>query len=335
MPLFTIIYMYLLIKKSNQSYKAYEIIFISIFIEMIILTMQSLSLVQTFFIFKYTNEGIVVHHDFQYYVITVMSKIILFGVLYFIGKKVTIFKLDLNKKYCMIISLMIALSIFMTSYICDMISFQSGQSITVYLLLMSYNILVILIVWLVAEIYKDTEKNKQKEIELVELKSIEEKYRTIQFQNKRNEEIRHDLEYFLSMIVKKEQTEKIKELLENTIQKIDDQNITIYSQNKIMNSLLTEMKNIAEIFHQKVMYNVNIDATDMTLTQYKDILIFFEKLCKNNQAEYMDINIQTIKGYMILEFIISPQEKLILQDNENIVQEKIEQYESIKYFIKL
>lgn len=44
---------------------------------------------------------------------------------------------------------------------------------------------------------------KKQEIELIQLKSIEEKYIAVQSQNKRNEATKHDLEYFMSLVTKK------------------------------------------------------------------------------------------------------------------------------------
>lgn len=56
---------------------------------------------------------------------------------------------------------------------------------------------------IILSVNKDNMRIKKQEIELIQLKSIEEKYIAVQSQNKRNEEIKHDLEYFMSLVNKK------------------------------------------------------------------------------------------------------------------------------------
>ena len=80
---------------------------------------------------------------------------------------------------------------------------------------------------------KDNMKIKKQEIELIQLKSIEEKYIAIQSQNKRNEEIKHDLEYFMSLVNKKSDCDELTKTLKNTINKIDQNHIKVYSKNNM------------------------------------------------------------------------------------------------------
>lgn len=187
-------------------------------------------------------------------------------------------------------------------------------------------ILLILILIILIRIYYLI-KNKQKII------SVNEQYRIIQYQNERNNEIKHDLQYFLSMIKRKSNQQKMTELLERTIEKINNQNINLYSTNKMLNSLLVEMKDTAKDYNQNLLIDINTSDVNITLNEYQEILKLFKILCQNNDKDNIKLSIRHNQKYTTIEFIIHSKD-IINFENSHILIEKIQDYQSIIYILK-
>lgn len=308
-------------------------LFISTYIGIIIGMFDTMSIPSL--IFKASNAGVWYSHNYLYYLILIISKAIIFIIFYLTDKKEIIKTLDIQNKYLTILTSLLLTNCIITNYIANSIYMNNISYNYVYLLLIIFIVTVINVLAIAFRINKDNLKAKQQELELMHYKAIEEKYLIIDKQNKRNEEIKHDLEYFLALVNKKQNQDEIANTLMNTINKIEQNNIKIYSKNIVLNSLLEEMKNIAGTYRQKTFYNLNINYIDLSLSDYQIIINLYTKLCKNNQSNKIDITINQKNNLIILEFIIKPISKIDYDiNNTYIITERINDFEIIKYILK-
>lgn len=309
-------------------------LFISTYIGIIIGTFDTIAIPSL--IFKTNTTGVWYTNNYLYYLILIISKTIIFVIFYLTDKKELIKTLDIHNKYLNILTSLLLINCIITIYIANSIYMNNISYNYVYLLLIIFIVTIISVFLLISRINKDNLKAKQQELELMHYKSIEEKYLIIDKQNKRNEEIKHDLEYFLALVNKKQDQDKIANTLINTINKIEQNNIKIYSRNILLNNLLEEMKNIANTYNQKAFYNLNINDIDLSLSDYQNIINLYTKLCKNNQSNKIDININQKNNLIILEFIIKPITKKDYDINSiYIIKERINDFEVIKYILKI
>lgn len=311
-------------------------LFISTFIGIVICMFDSMSILKIFFVLKTSNEGVWYSQDLIYYIILVVTRLMIFITFYLLDKKQIFKQLMINSKYLNLLTFVSLVNCLITSFIANGIYMNSISYSYVYLLVLIFMITIMSIFIIVLSINKNNMKIKKQEIELIQLKSIEEKYIAVQSQNKRNEEIKHDLEYFLSLVNKKNDYHELSKILKNTINKIDQNHMKIYSQNKILNRLLEEIKMTAKQYHQQVLYNINVGLTEFPLQDYQYVLTLFQEICQNNKTGNIDININVKNEYMIIEFIIKPKKEMAYEvDNSYILKERIGDYESVKYILKL
>lgn len=329
----TIVILYLM--NGNEIDKANNL-FISTFVGIIVCMFDSMSILKILFVLKTGREGVWYSQDIIYYIILIITRLMLFTTLYLLDKKQIFKQLMINNKYLNLLTFVSLMNCIVTSFIANSIYMNSISYSYVYLLVLIFMITIMSIFIIVLSINKDNMKIKKQEIELIQLKSIEEKYIAVQSQNKRNEEIKHDLEYFLSLVNKKNDCDELSKTLKSTINKIDQNHIKIYSRNKIFNGLLEEMKFTANKYHQQVMYNLNIGLVEFSLQDYESVLTLFQKICQNNETEKIDINVNVKNGFMIIEFVFKSKKEIEYEaDNSYILKERIGDYESIKYVLKL
>ena len=87
---------------------------------------------------------------------------------------------------------------------------------------------------------------------------------------------------------------------------------------------------------QQVLYNLNVGLIEFSLQDYESVLTLFQEICQNNETKKIDINVNVKNGFMIIEFIFKPKKEMAYgADNRYILKEKIADYESIKYVLKL
>lgn len=331
----TITILYLMNGLDNKISKTMNL-FISTFIGIVICMFDSMSILKIIFVLKTGSEGVWYSQDIIYYIILIITRLMLFITLYLLDKKQIFKQLMINNKYLNLLTFVSLVNCIVTSFIANGIYMNSISYSYVYLLVFIFMITIMSVFIIVLSINKDNMKMKKQEIELIQLKSIEEKYIAVQSQNKRNEEIKHDLEYFLSLVNKKNDCDELSKTLKSTINKIDQNHVKIYSKNKIFNRLLEEMKFIANQYHQQVLYNINIGSIELSLQNYQYVLALFQKICQNNETEKVDINVNMKNEYMIIEFIIKPKKEIEYEaDNSYILKERIGDYESIKCILKL
>ena len=102
------------------------------------------------------------------------------------------------------------------------------------------------------------------------------------------------------------------------------------------NGLLEKIKDTANKYNQQVLYNLNVGLIEFSLQDYESVLTLFQEICQNNETEKIDINVNVKNGFMIIEFIFKPKKEMEYEvDNRYILKEKIADYESIKYVLKL
>ena len=331
----TIAILYLMNGLDNKIDKTKNL-FISTFIGIVICMFDSMSILKIIFVLKISNEGVWYSQDIVYYIILVITRLMIFITLYLLDKKQIFKQLIMSNNYLKLITSISLVNCLITSFIANGIYMNSISYGYVYLLAMIFMVTIISIFIIILSINKDNMKIKKQEIELIQLKSIEEKYIAIQSQNKRNEEIKHDLEYFMSLVNKKSDCDELTKTLKNTINKIDQNHITVYSKNKIFNGLLEEIKDTANKYNQQVLYNLNVGLIEFSLQDYENVLTLFQEICQNNETEKIAINVNVKNGFMIIEFIFKPKKEMGYEtDNRYILKEKIADYESIKYVLKL
>lgn len=311
-------------------------LFISTFIGIVICMFDSMSILKIFFVLKTGNEGVWYSQDIVYYSILVVTRLMIFITLYLLDKKQIFKQLIISNKYLTLLTSISLVNCLITSFIANGIYMNSISYGYVYLLAIIFMVTIISVFVIILSINKDNMRIKKQEIELIQLKSIEEKYIAVQSQNKRNEEIKHDLEYFMSLVNKKSDCDELTKTLKNTINKIDQNHIKVYSKNKIFNGLLEEIKDTANKYNQQVLYNLNVGLIEFSLQDYESVLTLFQEICQNNEIEKIDINVNVKNGFMIIEFIFKPKKEMEYEvDNRYILKEKIADYESIKYVLKL
>ena len=138
------------------------------------------------------------------------------------------------------------------------------------------------------------------------------------------------------MLTKKVTAMNLQKTLKNTINKIDQNHIKVYSKNKIFNGLLEKIKDTANKYNQQVLYNLNVGLIEFSLQDYESVLTLFQEICQNNETKKIDINVNVKNGFMIIEFIFKPKKEMEYEvNNRYILKEKIADYESIKYVLKL
>ena len=97
-----------------------------------------------------------------------------------------------------------------------------------------------------------------------------------------------------------------------------------------------KIKDTANKYHQQVLYNLNVGLIEFSLQDYESVLTLFQEICQNNETEKIDINVNVKNGFMIIEFIFKPKKEMEYEvENRYILKEKIADYESIKYVLKL
>lgn len=331
----TITILYLMNGLDNKISKTMNL-FISTFIGIVICMFDSMSILKMIFVLKTGNEGVWYSQDLVYYIILVATRLMIFITLYLLDKKQIFKQLIISNKYLTLLTSISLVNCLITSFIANGIYMNSISYGYVYLLAIIFMVTIISVFIIILSINKDNMRIKKQEIELIQLKSIEEKYIAVQSQNKRNEAIKHDLEYFMSLVNKKSDCDELTKTLKNTINKIDQNHIKVYSKNKIFNGLLEEIKDTANKYNQQVLYNLNVGLIEFSLQDYESVLTLFQEICQNNETEKIDINANVKNGFMIIEFIFKPKKEMEYEvDNRYILKEKIADYESIKYVLKL
>ena len=331
----TIAILYLMNGLDNKIDKIKNL-FISTFIGIVICMFDSMSILKIIFVLKTGNEGVWYSQDIVYYIILVATRLMIFITLYLLDKKQIFKQLIISNKYLTLLTSISLVNCLITSFIANGIYMNSISYGYVYLLAIIFMVTIISVFIIILSINKDNMRIKKQEIELIQLKSIEEKYIAVQSQNKRNEAIKHDLEYFMSLVNKKSDCDELTKTLKNTINKIDQNHIKVYSKNKIFNGLLEEIKDTANKYNQQVLYNLNVGLIEFSLQDYESVLTLFQEICQNNETEKIDINANVKNGFMIIEFIFKPKKEMEYEvDNRYILKEKIADYESIKYVLKL
>ena len=331
----TITILYLMNGLDNKIGKTKNL-FISTFIGIVICMFDSMSILKIIFVLKTGNEGVWYSQDIVYYIILVATRLMIFITLYLLDKKQIFKQLIISNKYLTLLTSISLVNCLITSFIANGIYMNSISYGYVYLLAIIFMVTIISVFIIILSINKDNMRIKKQEIELIQLKSIEEKYIAVQSQNKRNEEIKHDLEYFMSIVNKKSDSDELTKTLKNTINKIDQNHIKVYSKNKIFNGLLEEIKDTANKYNQQVLYNLNVGLIEFSLQDYESVLTLFQEICQNNETKKIDINVNVKNGFMIIEFIFKPKKEMEYgADNRYILKEKIADYESIKYVLKL
>ena len=311
-------------------------LFISTFIGIVICMFDSMSILKMIFVLKTGNEGVWYSQDLVYYIILVATRLMIFITLYLLDKKQIFKQLIISNKYLTLLTSISLVNCLITSFIANGIYMNSISYGYVYLLAIIFMVTIISVFIIILSINKDNMRIKKQEIELIQLKSIEEKYIAVQSQNKRNEAIKHDLEYFMSLVNKKSDCDELTKTLKNTINKIDQNHIKVYSKNKIFNGLLEEIKDTANKYNQQVLYNLNVGLIEFSLQDYQSVLTLFQEICQNNETKKIDINVNVKNGFMIIEFIFKPKKEMEYEvENRYILKEKIADYESIKYVLKL
>ena len=331
----TITILYLMNGLDNKISKTMNL-FISTFIGIVICMFDSMSILKIIFVLKTGNEGVWYSQDIVYYIILVATRLMIFITLYLLDKKQIFKQLIISNKYLTLLTSISLVNCLITSFIANGIYMNSISYGYVYLLAIIFMVTIISVFIIILSINKDNMRIKKQEIELIQLKSIEEKYIAVQSQNKRNEEIKHDLEYFMSLVNKKSDCDELTKTLKNTINKIDQNHIKVYSKNKIFNGLLEKIKDTANKYNQQVLYNLNVGLIEFSLQDYESVLTLFQEICQNNETKKIDINVNVKNGFMIIEFIFKPKKEMEYEvDNRYILKEKIADYESIKYILKL
>ena len=331
----TIIILYLMNGLDNKIGKTKNL-FISTFIGIVICMFDSMSILKIIFVLKTGNEGVWYSQDIVYYIILVATRLMIFITLYLLDKKQIFKQLIISNKYLTLLTSISLVNCLITSFIANGIYMNSISYGYVYLLAIIFMVTIISVFIIILSINKDNMRIKKQEIELIQLKSIEEKYIAVQSQNKRNEAIKHDLEYFMSLVNKKSDCDELTKTLKNTINKIDQNHIKVYSKNKIFNGLLEKIKDTANKYNQQVLYNLNVGLIEFPLQDYESVLTLFQEICQNNETKKIDINVNVKNGFMIIEFIFKPKKEMEYEvNNRYILKEKIADYESIKYVLKL
>lgn len=331
----TITILYLMNGLDNKISKTMNL-FISTFIGIVICMFDSMSILKIIFVLKTGSEGVWYSQDIVYYIILVVTRLMIFITLYLLDKKHIFKQLIISNKYLTLLTSISLVNCLITSFIANGIYMNSISYGYVYLLAIIFMVTIISVFIIILSVNKDNMRIKKQEIELIQLKSIEEKYIAVQSQNKRNEEIKHDLEYFMSLVNKKSDCDELTKTLKNTINKIDQNHIKVYSKNKIFNGLLEEIKDTANKYNQQVLYNLNVGLIEFSLQDYESVLTLFQEICQNNEIEKIDINVNVKNGFMIIEFIFKPKKEMEYEvENRYILKEKIADYESIKYVLKL
>lgn len=331
----TIVMLYLMNGLDNKIDKTKNL-FISTFIGIVICMFDSMSILKIIFVLKTGNEGVWYSQDIVYYIILVATRLMIFITLCLLDKKQIFKQLIISNKYLTLLTSISLVNCLITSFIANGIYMNSISYGYVYLLAIIFMVTIISVFIIILSINKDNMRIKKQEIELIQLKSIEEKYIAVQSQNKRNEEIKHDLEYFMSLVNKKSDCDELTKTLKNTINKIDQNHIKVYSKNKIFNGLLEKIKDTANKYNQQVLYNLNVGLIEFSLQDYESVLTLFQEICQNNETKKIDINVNVKNGFMIIEFIFKPKKEMEYEvDNRYILKEKIADYESIKYVLKL
>lgn len=331
----TIAILYLMNGLDNKIDKIKNL-FISTFIGIVICMFDSMSILKIIFVLKTGNEGVWYSQDIVYYIILVATRLMIFITLYLLDKKQIFKQLIISNKYLTLLTSISLVNCLITSFIANGIYMNSISYGYVYLLTIIFMVTIISVFIIILSINKDNMRIKKQEIELIQLKSIEEKYIAVQSQNKRNEAIKHDLEYFMSLVNKKSDCDELTKTLKNTINKIDQNHIKVYSKNKIFNGLLEKIKDTANKYNQQVLYNLNVGLIEFSLQDYESVLTLFQEICQNNETKKIDINVNVKNGFMIIEFIFKPKKEMEYEvNNRYILKEKIADYESIKYVLKL
>lgn len=309
--------------------------FIATFLGICIFLFDNLSLMRIIFILKTSNEGVWFSTDQWYILILTISKVMMFFILFILDRKKFFNSLIVNNKYLNTLSILSLINCFVVGFIANAIYMNEISYQYVYSLVILFMITILIVLLIIIKINQESLEKQKQEIEYFQLKEIEEKYIMLKTQAQRNEEIKHDLHYFMDL-VNQQHHQEISEVLKRTIHKIDENSIKIYTDNKIMNSLLEKLKVIAIKNKQEVLYNINVGSLELSMADYNQMILLFEKLCHNNQINKIEVTMKIKNNYLITEFKIKPKKKMNYHIEENyLMDEIINGYQIIKYVSKI
>lgn len=320
----------------DKQYSIYEKIFISILVQLVVSVCSSLSLFKALFIFEVQGDAILFRNDIYYYGFSIISRILIFIIL---KKLLSNHLLDTSKtsiKYWNGLSILSFTILILSFYMSELVFTNSVHYSHVYFIMICYILLLLIIFYLFMTLKKESEKKMKSDIEMMQLKLIQEQYIALENQKQRNEKIKHDLEYFLEMINTRKKKEDIETVLLNTIKNIEEQDIMIFSKNKILNSLLIKIKEIGLQYHKKIMFDIQVNEVDISLTLYNQIINFTEYLCPNSLRDEIVVNINQVNEYCVFEYIYEPIQEITyndLQEDAIVTHEKISNKDVIRFII--
>ena len=340
--LLAIIYIYVLLSTSNQQADNYHKLFIAILIQLIVSICNNASLFRAFFVLQphvhqgidYTQYSVIVSNDIIYYLFYLFSNVLI----YFILKKLLAKNFTNNKfithRYWTGFSILSVVIMIINSYTLESIYFGTFNQDYLYLIMISYLATILIIFYLFATLQHTAKKQLQKDNEIMQLKLIQTQYLELKNQKERNDKIKHDLEYFLDLVNHHQDPQKIKEVLVETIKEIDNQEIKLYSHNQIINSLLSQIKNIGKETNHQILFEINLDDSEISLSDYQTVIELTKDICHNSIGSEINVNIKRINDYCIFEYIFVTQDNYSFQNTNNLLTfQKIDDHELVKILL--
>lgn len=332
----TIVFNSIVLTSMERKHNTYEKICIVTIVQLLAGACGSLSVLRTMFVLHVQVDTIVISPDMFYYLTSIISKVLLYFILRKLLSNHLFYNSEINVKYWKGFSILSITILLLSSYIGELIYTNSIHYTDVYLIMISYLIIIFIIFYLFITLKKQSEIEAKKDIEFMQLKLIQEQYIALENQKQRNEEIKHDLEYFLEMIKKRKKSEEIEVVLLNTIKSIEEQDIQIFSENKIVNSLLIKIKEIGSKYNKKIMFDIQINEIELSLSLYNQLISFTEFMCPNSQSDEIILNVSQVNHYCVFEYIYEPLQDMEFEDTseENIMtHEKINNRDVIRFII--
>lgn len=311
-----IIYTYALLSSSDKKYDNYQKMFIAIFIQLIVSICNNASIFRAIFILKpvvnhtpdYSQYSIVISNDILYYLFYIIARILIFFILKKILSKNFTNSTLISSKYWTGFSILSIIIMVINSYTLENIYFGTFNQNYIYLIMISYLATILIIFYLFITLQNESQKHLKKDLEIIQLK------------NHQN-------------------ADRLEPVLLNTINNLNEQEITIYCQNQIINSLLCRIKEIAKENNKNIFFNINIDDIELSLDTYNQIIEFTKDLCNNDLQDEISVNVKRINNYCTFEFIFITNQLLDFKssDNEKIIisHEKNINHDIIKFLIKL
>lgn len=342
-----IIYTYVLLSSSDKKYDNYQKMFIAIFIQLIVSICNNASIFRAIFILKpvvnhtpdYSQYSIIISNDISYYLFYIIARILIFFILKKILSKNFTDSTLISSKYWTGFSILSIIIMVINSYTLENIYFGTFNQNYIYLIMISYLATILIIFYLFITLQNESQKHLKKDLEIIQLKNIQDQYINLKNQKERNDKIKHDLEYFLKLVKNHQNADRLEPVLLNTINNLNEQEITIYCQNQIINSLLCRIKEIAKENNKNIFFNINIDDIELSLDTYNQIIEFTKDLCNNDLQDEISVNVKRINNYCTFEFIFITNQLLDFKssDNEKIIisHEKNINHDIIKFLIKL